>query len=366
MDIAIAKEIKAGEGRVALLPNHVSELSQNHNVLVESNAGLLSGAADEDYQRAGATIINDAKSLYQGAELIIKVKEILPREFGYLREEQIIFTNLHSAADPVQLDYLLEHRITSIAAEEIHQYGSPNCPLAGEIGALEGLRLTFACHGGSGIHFYPHFNAPACKAIVIGLGGVGQGALRTLLSLGVEVMGFDNYPGTLFKSKLIWPTQNFSVHNLDQLDAALTDADMIINCVLWDKTRTDHLITRQMLKLLKPSCVIVDIACDTGGAVETCRPTSWDKPVYVVDGIRHFCVDNIPGATPVTASQGYGNALLHYVRDIADFGVIEALRRNPYLAKGLTTYNGTLTLKEAARVQRREYTDVEEILKPHN
>ena len=363
MDIAIAKEIKPGEGRVALLPIHIKELTKNNNVLVESNAGLLSGATDDDYQNAGATIINDAQSLYQRAELIVKVKEILPQEFTYLHSKQIIFTNLHSAADPVQLEYLLKHKLTSIAAEEIHQYGSPNCPLAGEIGALEGVRLTFANHGGSGNHFFSHFDAPACKAVVIGLGGVGQGALRTLLGLGIVVQGFDSYEGTLYKTKLNWPSANFTVHHLDALDQAIIDADMIVNCVLWDKTRSDHLISRNMLKSLKPTCVIVDIACDTNGAIETCHSTSWDDPVYEVDGIRHFCVDNIPGATPVTASQGYGNALLPYVKDIADHGVIEALKRNPYLAKGLTTHNGFLTLKETALVQQREYTSFEQLLK---
>ena len=362
MDIAIAKEIKPGEGRVALLPIHIKELTNKHNVLVEKNAGALSGATDADYERAGATIIDDTRALYNRSKLIVKVKEILPQEFSYLQSQQIIFTNLHSAADPLQLDYLLEHKLTAIAAEEIHQYGSPNCPLAGEIGALEGLRLTFACHGGSGHHFFPHFNAPACKAIVIGLGGVGQGALRTLLGLGVTVMGFDSHSGTLFKSKLNWPSQHFSAHSLDELEAALADADMIVNCVLWDKTRDDHLINRQMLKSLKSTCVIVDIACDSNGAIETCHPTSWDDPIYEVDGIRHFCVDNIPGAAPVTASQGYGNALLPYIKDIADHGVIDALKRNPYLAKGLTTYNGLLTLKETANVQKRKYTSVEEAL----
>ena len=363
MDIAIVKEIKPGEGRVALLPIHIKELTSKHNILVESNAGKLSGADDDDYRQAGASIIDSARTIYERGELILKVKEIMPEEFEYLCSSHIIFTNLHSAADPKQLDQLLNRKLTSIAAEEIHQFGSPNCPLAGEIGALEGLRLTFACHGGSGRHFFSHFDAPACKAVVIGLGGVGQGALRTLLGLGVEVSGFDAYPGTLFKTKLNWPTPNFDVQDLDQLETALVDADMIVNCVLWDKTRNDHLIDRKMLKSLKPSCVIVDIACDTNGAIETCRPTSWHEPVYEVDGIRHFCVDNIPGATPVTASQGYGNALLPYVKEIASHGVIEAIKRNPNLAKGVTTFNGHLTLEQTAQVQQREYISFEEILK---
>lgn len=362
MDIAILKEIKPGEGRVALLPIHVKELSKQHNVLVEKNAGLLSGAADDDYRAAGAIIVEDAVQAYQQGELVVKVKEILPAEFSCLRAGQIVFTNLHSAADPPQLDCLLERKVTSIAAEEIHQYGSPNCPLAGEIGALEGLRLSLACHGGSGHHFFGHFDAPASRAIVIGLGGVGQGVLRTLLGLGVRVMGFDSYPGTLFKTKLNWPCDHFSVHDLNELGTVLPDADMVFNCVLWDKTRKDHLIDRPMLKSLKPTCVIVDIACDAEGAIETCRPTTWSDPVYEVDGIRHFCVDNIPGAVPVTASQGYGNALLPYVREIADHGVIDALKRHTNLARGLTTLNGYLTLAETARVQKRAYTSLEHAL----
>ena len=362
MRIGIAKEIKPGEGRVALLPNHVQQLTDKHEVFVETGAGLLSQATDEDYKAVGASITPNAESLFERSKLIVKVKEILPEEFGYLKSDHIIFTNLHSAADPEQLDVLLDKKLTAIAAEEIHQFGSPNCPLAGEIGALEGLRLTFACHGGSGHHFLPHYGAPTCKAIVIGLGGVGRGALRTLLSLGVEVFGFDSFAGALFKTKLDWPTQKFSTHSLDELEEFLPQADMIVNCVLWDKTRSDHLITRSMLSQLKPKTVIVDISCDTNGAIETCKSTSWDDPVYEVDGIRHFCVDNIPGATPVTASQGYGNALLPYIEDIGNYGVIEALKRSSWLAKGLTTYNGHLTLKETAEVQQREYTNISKIL----
>ena len=363
MRIGIAKEIKPAEGRVALLPRHVQTLTDRHEVFIEANAGALSDAGDDDYLSAGARIITDAGGLYEQAELIVKVKEILPQEFGYLNSNHIIFTNLHSAADRAQLDVLLKTGLTAIAAEEIHQYGSPNCPLAGEIGALEGLRLTLAPHGGSGRHFIPHYGAPPCEAIVIGLGGVGRGALRTLLSLGVKVMGFDSYAGALFKAKLDWPNSNFSTHNLDELDSLLPRADMVVNCVLWDKSRDDHLITKNMLKTLKPTAVIVDIACDTGGAIETCRPTDWKNPVYEVAGIRHFCVDNIPGAAPVTASAGYGNALLPMVSQIADNGVIGALKQNPQLAKGLTAINGVLTLKEAAQVQNRDYTPAEQILK---
>ena len=362
MRIGIAKEIKPSEGRVALLPNHITQIGSKHEILVETNAGAASGATDSDYLGAGAQIIDCAEELFDRSELIVKVKEILPEEFGLLKSEHIIFTNLHSAADRPQLDVLLDKKLTAIAAEEIHQYGSPNCPLAGEIGALEGLRLTLASHGGTGRHFFSHYGAPATTAIVIGLGGVGRGALRTLLSLGVKVRGFDNYPGTLFKSELDWPQDNFSTHSLSELESLLPDADMIVNCVLWDKTRDDHLITRPMLQLLKPTAVIVDISCDTAGAIETCKPTGWDDPVYKVDGIRHFCVDNIPGAAPATASQGYGNALLPHVKDIADIGVLEALKRNPWLAKGLTTFNGLLSLKEAAEVQCREYTPIEKIL----
>ncbi|WP_373087965.1 alanine dehydrogenase [Sneathiella sp.] len=357
MKIGIPTEIKAQEGRVALLPVQVRALVTGGNELfVQSGAGLLAGASDTDYAAAGATILSTASEVYETAELIVKVKEILPPEFDLLKEHHILLTNIHSANDRRQLDQLMKVGLIAISAEDTHQFGSPNCPLAGEVGAFEGVRLSLATHGGTGRHFMAHFGAPAAKAIVLGLGHVGRGALRTLISLGVEVVGLDISPGARKQAELDWHNTSFRAAPITDLADHLADADMIFNCVMWPKHRDDHLVSRTDLAKLKRTAVIVDISCDEGGAIETSRPTTWQEPVYVEDGIRHFCVDNIPGAVPVTSSAGYAAALLPHITSIALHGPLEACRRDPWLARGLTCARGVLTHKEAATVQGRKFT----------
>ncbi|USG61182.1 hypothetical protein NBZ79_18660 [Sneathiella marina] len=363
MKIGVPKEIKPQEGRVALLPEQVENLTgDGEEVFVQKDAGLLSGISDQDYSAAGATICQTAAEIFEAAELIVKVKEILPAEFDLLQKHHILLTNIHSANDRPQLDQLLKVGLTAIAAEDTHQFGSPNCPLAGEVGAFEGVRLSLAHHGGTGRHFMSHFGAPVSKAIVLGLGHVGRGALRTLLSLGVEVVGLDINPGARKQASLDWHNAHFRADDIANLHDYLGAADMIFNCVMWPKHRNDHLIHRSDLARLKPTAVIVDISCDEGGAIETSRPTSWQDPVYVEDGIRHFCVDNIPGAVPISSSAGYASALLPHIKSIAKHGVLEACRRDLWLAQGLNCVDGILTLEEAARVQGRDFTPAAEIL----
>lgn len=366
MRIGIPREIKSHEGRVALLPPQVERLVQfGHTLLVERDAGMLSDAQDSAYVAAGASIVDSGESVYAGAELIVKVKEILPAEFGYLRPEHVVFTNIHGAVDRRQVDRLLEVGLIAIAAEETHEFGSPNSVLAGEIGALEGVRLVLAPHGGTGRHFMSHFGAPAARALVLGLGGVGRGALRTLLGLGLSVVGFDVSRGARREALFTWHKQDFRAFDISEVAAHLGDADLVVNCVLWDKQRKDHLISREMLKQMKPRSVIVDISCDPAGAIETTRATKWEDPVYEIDGVRHFCVDNIPGAAPATASAGYAEAILPYVILVAEHGPIEACRREPWLARGLTCAGGELILEEAGRFQNRPFTPVAEFLQRH-
>jgi alanine dehydrogenase len=361
--ISIPKEAKPGEGRVALLPEQVRDLvARGHLVTVETGAGARAGAGDGDYLDAGAEIAPDGQSAFAAGQLLVKVKEIVPAEFGWLRAEHIVFTNLHSAADRPQLDRLLEVGLTGIAAEETHPYGSPNSVLAGEIGALEGVRLVLAPHGGTGRHFMGHFGADPAHALVVGLGGVGRGALRTLLGLGLRVTGFDVSERARRDALLDWHGRAFAAHAIEAFAGALPGADLVVNCVLWDKRRGDHLLPRAALAEMRRGAVIVDIACDAGGAVETCRPTSWEAPTYAVDGVTHFCVDNIPGAAPVAASAGYARAIAPDVALIAEHGALEACRRNPWLARGLTCVGGVLTLEEAATVQGRAHVPAAELL----
>lgn len=365
MKIGIPKEIKIGEGRVALLPSQVKTLlEQGHEVVVGQGAGIISGATDQAYIEAGATIA-DNNQVYQSATLILKVKEILPSEFNLLKKEHIILTNIHAAADKTQLDKLLEVGLTAISLENTHENGSPNCPLAGEIGALEGVRLSLSVHGGSGKHFMRHYGAPAAKALVIGLGQVGRGALRTLLNLGVDVVGLDISERAIHHAKLDYYNTSFTADTIDNIHHYLYNVDMIFNCVMWPKHRQDHLIYRDDLKKLQKGCVIIDIACDNQGAIETCHSTSWENPTYQEEGITHFCVDNIPGSVPQTASAGNGYANLHKIIAIAEQGVVEAVKADPFLARGLTCHQGELILKEAGIVQNRHYHPIEDWLAAH-
>ncbi len=363
MKIGVAREIKPQEGRVALLPRHVRILvNKGHQVFVEKDAGLLSSADDAEYVEAGAVICDTPEDLYGNARLIVKVKEILEPEFGYLRPDHIVFTNIHAALDKKQLDVLLASKCFAISAENTHEFGSPNCALAGEVGAFEAVRMTLAPNGGTGRHFMSHFGEASAKAVVMGLGNVGRGALRTLVPLGVEVVALDIWEGARKSVMMEYHGSKVTVADISQLKDYVYDADMIINCVLWPKERNDHLISRKMLGKLKKNACIVDISCDTGGAVETSRATSWEDPVYTVDGIRHFCVDNIPGSVPVTASAGYGEALLPKIIEIAEKGAVQAVKENKWLARGLTCVDGELILQEAGIYQKRDYTPVEEWL----
>ncbi len=367
MEIGVPREIKAGEGRVALLPAQVKALADaGHAVRVEAGAGAASGATDEDYRAAGATLLGEAAAVYADSVLIAKVKEILPGEYDFLRPDHVIFTNLHTALNRELTDALLRAGLTGISAEETHAHGSPNSALAGEVGAFEGVRLCFAPHGGTGRHFMPHYGAPAIRALVLGLGGVGRGALRTLTRLGCSVVGLDLNAGARFAAELAFDTGDFETADIPALPELLPEADLVVNCVLWPKHRKDHLISRDMLAAMRPGAVIADISCDTAGAVETTRPTDWADPVYEIGGIRHFCVDNIPGAVPVTASAGYARAILPFLSLIADVGALEACRRESWLARGLTCANGTLTLEETGRLQNRPWVSAAEFLQSAN
>lgn len=363
MKISVAKEIKAQEGRVGLMPREVRALVDGgHELFLETGAGVLSGAGDDDYTAAGASIVPGPAETYAAGEMIVKVKEIMPDEYEHLVARHILFTNLHSALNRELTDKMLEVGLSAISAENTHEKGSPNCPLAGEIGALEGVRLCLAPHGGTGRHFMPHFGAPALKAVVLGLGMVGQGALRTLIGLRASVVGLDISERARFHTQLQYSDADFRAADISTLPDHLADADLIVNCVLWPKHRDDHLIGRAMLKTLKPTAVIADISCDTAGAIETTRATTWADPVYVEEGIRHLCVDNLPGAAPVTASAGYSQAILPFVKLIADNGIMDACRAAPWLAKGLTCRDGVLLLDETGRLQDRPYTPLEKYL----
>lgn len=364
MIIGVLKEIKPGESRVIMTPTEVAELcADGHKVLVQSTAGEKAGFDDKEYVEAGAEIKEKMESIYSECDLVAKVKEIFPEEYDLLREGQIIFTCIHPAANKEEVEALLEKRVIAFTAEDTHRYGSPNCEVAGKLGALMGVYHLLSINGGSGKLVCPIGGAPGANVLVIGAGIVGKGATEIIASLGAKVILMDINIGVLRQCHEIFPKNvHTSISNQYNIRRLLPNIDMVINCVKWPKHRKDHLITRDMLGLMRKGSVIVDISADVGGAIETYRPTHHDNPTYEVDGIIHYGVDNIPGAAPHTTSISYAASVISHIKSIANNGIIEACRRDGYLRRSMTTYKGILTHEETSIIQGKSFNTSEEVL----
>lgn len=370
MIIGIPKEIKTNEYRVACDPDGVKEIINNgHQVIVETGAGLGSGFMDEEYQDQGAKILDFSEEVYEKADLIYKVKEIFPEEFKYLREDQIVFTYIHSNAYREQTDALLEKKVVGIAYEDIIDKNGefpllkPMSIIAGKGGFLAALNFTQKINGGKGILLSRVDGVKTPEITIIGAGHSGLGAAELAAAFGNKVTILDLDSEKLESArKILPPNVELLYSNESNLEMCLKRTDVLINCVLWPKWRKDHLLSRDMLKLMKENSLIVDVACDEAGAIETTESTSHDNPVYTVDGIMHYCVDNIPSAFSQTATVTLANATLKYLLEIANKGVKKALVDNKYLRRGLTTYDGKLTLEETGIKQDRPYMTPEEAL----
>lgn len=364
MIIGTFKEIKPGETRVVLTPVEVSELVANgHRVLVGTDTGTAAGFSDEDYVEAGAEIRHSMEEIYRECDFVVKVKELFPQEYDLLREKQIIFACLHPAANPQQVDALLKKKVIAFTAEDSHRYGSPNCEMAGRLGAIMGVYNLLSINGGCGKLVSGVAGVPGINALVLGAGIVGRGATDILASLGASVTLMDINIGVLRQCQEIFPKNvRTALSNNTNIRKLLPETDLVLNCVKWPKHRKNHLITRDMLKLMRKGSVIVDISADVGGAIETYRPTTHKNPTYVVDGIIHYGVDNIPAAAPYTASIAYASSVLPHILSIANNGVVEACIRDGYLRRSLTAYKGILTHEETAVIQNREWVTPEEVL----
>ena len=356
MKIGIVKEIKECEYRVAAVPSAVTELTRRgHQVYVEQGAGVGSGYSDADYQAAGAEIFTDAADVWNQVDMIYKVKEIFPEEFQYLREDLIVFTYIHSNAHKEQTEALMSSGCTSIAYEDISDDRgqwpllSPMSELAGKGGFLAALHFAQATNGGAGKLLANVCGAEAPVVSIIGCGHSGLGACELASAFGNRVNMLDvNYEAMLAAKEFMPNNVAFLFSNRENLVKCLKESDVIINCSLWPKTRKDHLINREDLRMMKKGAMIIDVACDDEGAVETCRSTSHTDPIYYEEGILHYCVDNIPSAFAQTASTTLCNATLPFAMAIANKGVTQALKDDKHLRRGLTTYAGKLTLLETA------------------
>ena len=363
MIIGIAKEIKNNEYRVCLVPADVQTLTADgHQVLVEQGAGVGSGFSDDAYKAAGATIVG--KEVYTDSDIFCKVKEIEPEEYPLFRPGQIVFSYLHSNAHPEMTQFLLDNEITAICYEDIDDKEGkfplliPMSIFAGKGGFIAALQYSQTIYGGSGkiLSNIPGIETP--HITIIGAGYSGMAAAEMASAFGNQVSLLDLDVKILQKAKQsLPPNVEFLLSNRTNLLKCLKKTDVLINCVLWPKTRNDHLVYRSDLSLMKPDALIVDVSCDEAGAIETSKSTTHDDSIYSVDGIRHYAVDNIPSAFAGSSSELLSMSILPYLRKVAKLGVKEALQADPHFRRGLTTYKGKLTLKETAEKLGKPFTD---------
>lgn len=351
MIIGIAREIKDNEYRVALPPNSVRELVRHeHQVLVETNAGVGSAFTDNEYVKAGATIVHSADEVWTRAEMVLKVKEPQPQEYQYLRDDLILFTYLHLAADERLTHKMLETGVTGLAYETVED-DHGHLPLLQPMSEVAGRMATqIAAHylekpeGGRGILMGGIPGVKPAHVVILGAGTVGTNAAQVALGMGARVTLLDvNMDRLRYLDEMLHGRLTTLASNETNIADAISTADAVIGAVLITGARAPRLITRAMLSTMLPGSVIVDVAVDQGGCVETTHPTTHSNPTYVVDGVLHYGVANMPGAVPRTSSFGLANATLRYILKVADMGLHEALRSDPGLAKGLNTYKGAVT-----------------------
>ena len=361
MVIGIPKEIKEQEQRTALVPSAAELLTKRgHTVLVEKSAGVGSGYPDEEYRKAGAEIVDLAKDVFARADMIVKVKEPLPAEFPLLRKGQIVFTYLHLAASKALTDALLKSGVTAVAYETI-QVGNrlpllePMSEIAGRMSVVMGAYFLAKHNGGSGVLLGGVPGVLPGRVVVIGGGTAGVNAARMATGLGADVTILEV---DLERMRFLDITMG-SAHTLysseSHLRELMPNVDLLIGAVLVPGAKAPKLITRAMLKAMKPGSVLVDIAIDQGGCAETSRPTTHLQPTYVEERVTHYCVANMPAAYARTATQALTNITYRYVELLADLGLDEACKKQPALIGGINTRDGKLTCRAVAEAHGLKY-----------
>lgn len=356
MIIGIPKEIKNNENRVGATPAGVKELVKHgHTVYVQHTAGEGSGFADDEYVAAGATILPTIEDVYGIAEMIVKVKEPIEPEYKLVRKGQLLFTYFHFACDLPLTEAMLKSGATCIAYETVTDRDGrlplliPMSEVAGRMSVQEGARFLEKPQGGRGILMGGVPGVKPAKVLVLGAGVVGRNAALMAAGLGADVTITDINLNTLRHLAEVMPknvkTLYSSSHNIEQ---ELPTTDLVIGSVLIPGAKTPHLVTRDMLKLMRPGTVMVDVAIDQGGSFETSHPTTHTDPIFTVDGIVHYAVANIPGAVPFTSTLALTNATLPYAVRLADMGWKEACKADPGLAKGVNIVDGKITFPGVA------------------
>ena len=371
MIIGVPKEIKTEENRVAVTPTGVAGfVARNHQVLIEKGAGSGSGLADASYKAAGATIVDTAKEVWDGADMIMKVKEPQESEFPLLRPGLILFTYLHLAAAESVTRALLDRQVTAIAYETIQlDDGSlpllaPMSEIAGRLSIQVGAWCLQAENGGRGILLGGASGVRPANVVIIGAGMSGTAACQVAAGMGAYVSILDINPTKLrYVHDILGGHVTTLMSNRANVEEAVVGADLVIGSVWIPGAQEPKIITRALVRRMKPGAAFVDIAIDQGGCAETSRPTTHTNPIYVAEDLVHYCVTNMPAIVPNTSTYALTNSTLTYGLELANRGFPQALVRNKALAKGLNTFNGKITYEGVANALNLPFTPVNEVIR---
>ena len=370
MLVGVPKEIKNHENRVGLAPSSVRELVRHgHDVLVETGAGIGIGSNDDEYRNAGASIADDAERVFARAEMVVKVKEPQASERAMLREDQVLFTYLHLAPDPEQTRDLVASGAVCIAYETVTSPRgglpllAPMSKVAGRMAVQAGAYCLEAPHGGLGMLLGGVPGVDPAKVVIIGGGVVGTHAAHVAVGMGADVWVLDRDNDVLESHWRQFGRSTNSVYSThDAIEKHVLMADLVICGVLIPGAATPRLISREMVRDMKPGAVLVDVAIDQGGCAETSRATTHADPTYVVDDVVHYCVANMPGGVPRTSTFALNNATLPHVLSLANLGYKGALTRDPHLQEGLNVHAGRITCLEVAEALGYDYVSAEDAL----
>ena len=369
MKIGCVKEIKNNEFRVGITPDNVkSYTNAGHVVYIEKGAGEGSCFTDEEYKEAGAVLIDTAKEVWDTCEMMIKVKEPLEEEYKYFHKDLILYTYLHLAADRPLTDAMLKAGVKGVAYETLIERNrsipllAPMSQIAGRLSVQEGAKYLEKPFGGKGMLLSGVPGTPKAKVVILGAGNVGTNACKIAVGMGADVTIFDISLERLAYLDDIFGARIQTMYSTDAaIEKAVKNADLVIGCVLIPGKAAPKVMKKAYLKEMQPGSVIVDVAVDQGGCCETTKVTYHDNPTFVVDGVVHYCVGNMPGAVPRTSTIALTNATLKYGLQIAGKGLENACKENDVIYSGINTYDGKLTCKNVADSFNVEHTEIKEL-----
>ncbi len=369
MQIGVPKEIKTHEYRVGINPEGVRRLvAAGHQVKVQTGAGHSSGFTDETFAEVGASIAADAADAWS-ADMVIKVKEPMPAEFGFFREDLVLYTYLHLAAFPELTKQLLDNKVSSVAYETITDDAGalpllrPMSEIAGRMASQVGAASLEREKGGKGLLLGGIPGTRRGHVVILGGGIVGAAAARIAIGLGARVTVLDiNADRMLYLEDVFGNSIETLYSNPGNIESEVRQADLVIGAVLLPGAAAPTLVSREHLRSMEDGSVVVDVAVDQGGCIETCRPTTHDDPIFVEEGVVHYCVANMPGAVPQTSTTALTNATLPWAAAVASQGVVGAARGSVHLARGLNTYKGACVCAPVAEAHGLEYTPLDKLL----